>query len=119
MNEQNEELVKRWHDEGINQQNADLALELCAENFQFHFAFITSWSLIKWSLDSKPSVFLTTQHLTTARPIGRLGIVSRMCLSLLSVGPAVSDHHLNSIRVLLWSNHGERRLAGTAFALYL
>ena len=42
MNEQNEELVKRWHDEGINQQNADLALELCAENFQFHFAFITS-----------------------------------------------------------------------------
>jgi steroid delta-isomerase-like uncharacterized protein len=42
MNEQNENLVKRWHDEGINQQNADLALELCAENFQFHFAFITS-----------------------------------------------------------------------------
>jgi hypothetical protein len=42
MNEQNEKLVKRWHDEGINQQNADLALELCAENFQFHFAFITS-----------------------------------------------------------------------------
>ena len=42
MNEQNEKLVKRWHDEGINQQNADLALELCVEHFQFHFPFITS-----------------------------------------------------------------------------
>ncbi len=41
MREKNKALVQRWHDEGINQQNADLALELCAENFRFHFAFIT------------------------------------------------------------------------------
>ncbi len=41
MSEKNKALVRRWHDEGINQQNADLALELCAENFRFHFAFIT------------------------------------------------------------------------------
>lgn len=41
MSEKNKALVQRWHDEGINQQNADLALELCAENFRFHFAFIT------------------------------------------------------------------------------
>ena len=38
----NEELVKRWHDEGVNQKNADLALEICTKDFQFHFAFITS-----------------------------------------------------------------------------
>lgn len=36
-----ETLVEKWHDEGINQQNADIALELAAEDFQFHFSFIT------------------------------------------------------------------------------
>ncbi len=41
MFEQNRELVRRWHEEGINGQNADLALELCTPDFQFHFAFIT------------------------------------------------------------------------------
>jgi steroid delta-isomerase-like uncharacterized protein len=41
MSEQNKALVQRWHEEGINQQDPDLALELCAENFRFHFAFIT------------------------------------------------------------------------------
>ena len=39
--QKNEELVKRWHEEGINQQNAELALELCAESFQFHSALVT------------------------------------------------------------------------------
>ena len=33
--------------------------------------------------------------------------------------PATDRHHLNNARVLLWSNHRERRLAGTAFTLYL
>jgi predicted ester cyclase len=37
----NEELVQRWHEEGINQQQPDLALELCTDDFQFHFAFVT------------------------------------------------------------------------------
>ncbi len=41
MNLENEELVRRWHEEGINQQQSDLALELCTNDFQFHFAFIT------------------------------------------------------------------------------
>ena len=41
MNLANEELVQRWHEEGINQQQPDLALELCTDDFQFHFAFIT------------------------------------------------------------------------------
>ena len=41
MNQENENIVQRWHDEGINQQQPNLALEMCAENFQFHFAFIT------------------------------------------------------------------------------
>ena len=41
MNLENEALVRRWHEEGVNQQQPDLALELCSENFQFHFAFIT------------------------------------------------------------------------------
>jgi predicted ester cyclase len=41
MNHQGETLLKRWHEEGINQQNADIALELCTEDFRFHFAFIT------------------------------------------------------------------------------
>jgi hypothetical protein len=41
MNPENEELVRRWHEEGINQQQPDLALELCTDDFQFHFAFIT------------------------------------------------------------------------------
>ena len=41
MNQENEGIVQRWHDEGINQQQPSLALEMCAENFQFHFAFIT------------------------------------------------------------------------------
>ncbi len=41
MNLDNEELVRSWHDEGINQQQPDLALELCTDDFQFHFAFIT------------------------------------------------------------------------------
>ena len=41
MNQENENIVQRWHDEGINQQQPNLALEMCAESFQFHFAFIT------------------------------------------------------------------------------
>ncbi len=41
MPHQDETLVKRWHEEGINQQNANIALELCTEDFQFHFALIT------------------------------------------------------------------------------
>ncbi len=41
MSEQNGALVQRWHEDGINQQNADLALEMCTEDFRFHFAFIT------------------------------------------------------------------------------
>lgn len=41
MNLENEELVRRWHEEGINRQQPDLALELCTNDFQFHFAFIT------------------------------------------------------------------------------
>ena len=40
MNPENEKLV-RWHEEGINQQQPDLALELCTDDFQFHFAFTT------------------------------------------------------------------------------
>jgi hypothetical protein len=42
----------------------------------------THWSLIRWSLDPKPSVFSKTQQLTTAHPIGGLSNVSRMCLCL-------------------------------------
>jgi steroid delta-isomerase-like uncharacterized protein len=41
MNLENEELVRSWHEEGINQQQPDLAHELCTDDFQFHFAFIT------------------------------------------------------------------------------
>jgi steroid delta-isomerase-like uncharacterized protein len=41
MNERNEELVRRWIHESVNQQNADLTLELCADDLAFHFAFIT------------------------------------------------------------------------------
>lgn len=41
MNRGNENLVQRWHDEGINQRQPDLASELCTDDFQFHFAFIT------------------------------------------------------------------------------
>ena len=41
MNPGNEELVRRWHEEGINQQQPDLALELCTDDFQFHFALTT------------------------------------------------------------------------------
>ena len=41
MSEENRELVRRWHEDGVNKQNADLALDLCARDFQFHFAFIT------------------------------------------------------------------------------
>lgn len=41
MSEPNRALVLRWHEEGINGQNVDLALQLCATDFQFHFAFIT------------------------------------------------------------------------------
>jgi len=41
MYTEGESLVKRWHEEGINQQNADIALELCNDDFKFHFAFIT------------------------------------------------------------------------------
>ncbi len=41
MNLGNEELVRSWHEEGINLQQPDLALELCTDDFQFHFAFIT------------------------------------------------------------------------------
>ncbi len=41
MSHNNEQQVKRWHEEGINQQNPDLTLELCADDFQFHCAFIT------------------------------------------------------------------------------
>jgi len=41
MNAPNEALVRQWHNEGVNRQNADLALELCAEDFRFHFAFVT------------------------------------------------------------------------------
>ena len=41
MNPENEKLVLRWHEEGINQQQPDLALELCTDDFQFHFAFTT------------------------------------------------------------------------------
>ena len=41
MNPENEELVRRWHEEGINQQQPDLALELCTDDFRFHFAFTT------------------------------------------------------------------------------
>ena len=41
MNLENEELVRSWHEEGINLQQPDLALEICTDDFQFHFAFIT------------------------------------------------------------------------------
>ena len=41
MNLENEKLVRRWHEEGINQQQPDLALELCTDDFRFHFAFTT------------------------------------------------------------------------------
>lgn len=41
MNDVSRNLVVRWHEEGINQQQPDLALDLCIDNFQFHFAFIT------------------------------------------------------------------------------
>jgi steroid delta-isomerase-like uncharacterized protein len=41
MSKQSKKLVRRWHVEGINQKNADLALELCADSFRFHFAFAT------------------------------------------------------------------------------
>lgn len=41
MNVENEELVVRWHEDGINKRNADLALALCTDDFRFHFAFIT------------------------------------------------------------------------------
>ena len=41
MNDKNRSVVLRWHDEGINQQQPDLALELCSDDFKFHFAFIT------------------------------------------------------------------------------
>lgn len=41
MSYDNEQLVRRWHEEGINQQRPDLALELCADDFKLHFAFIT------------------------------------------------------------------------------
>ena len=41
MNLDNEELVRSWHEEGINLQQPDLALEICTDDFQFHFAFIT------------------------------------------------------------------------------
>lgn len=41
MNDANRSLVVRWHEEGINQQHPGLALQLCSENFKFHFAFIT------------------------------------------------------------------------------
>ena len=41
MNDINRSVVLRWHDEGINQQQSDLALELCSDDFKFHFAFIT------------------------------------------------------------------------------
>jgi predicted ester cyclase len=37
----NEELVRRWHVEGINQQQPDLAFELCTDDFKFHFALVT------------------------------------------------------------------------------
>jgi predicted ester cyclase len=36
-----EKIVERWHEEGVNQQNPNLALELAAPDFEFHFAFIT------------------------------------------------------------------------------
>ena len=41
MNQAIQDLVQRWHEEGINQQQPDLAFELCTDDFQFHFAFIT------------------------------------------------------------------------------
>ena len=41
MSKYNIELVRRWHEEGINGQNADLALELCRDDLQFHFALKT------------------------------------------------------------------------------
>ncbi len=41
MTSAEEALVLRWHEEGVNQQNADLALELAAADLKFHFAFIT------------------------------------------------------------------------------
>lgn len=41
MSFDNEQLVRRWHEEGINQRQPDLALELCTNDFKFHFAFIT------------------------------------------------------------------------------
>ena len=41
MTHENEQLVRRWHEEGINQQQPDLAFELCTDDFQFHFAFNT------------------------------------------------------------------------------
>ncbi len=41
MTYENKQLVRRWHEEGINQQKPELALELCADDLRFHFAFIT------------------------------------------------------------------------------
>ena len=41
MNDINRHVVQRWHEEGVNQQNPDLALELCSEDFKFHFSFIS------------------------------------------------------------------------------
>ena len=41
MSEQNKAIVRGWHEEGINQKNADIALELCTEDIRFHFAFVT------------------------------------------------------------------------------
>ena len=74
MTHQGDTLVKRWHEEGINQQNADIALELCTKDFQFHFAFITpdyptgAAALRHWALatfEFFPDFHITTEDMVS------------------------------------------------------